>query len=87
MEQYPFFINHGLVSGVDITQKLRWNHRRCQADLNVGSRAQIVGLQRAVELNGVEVVVLEEEEGRGRLGYGKPWENLWKCLLMSTSDL
>ena len=43
----------------------------CQADLNVGSRAQIVGLQRAVELNGVEVVVLEEEEGRGRLGYGK----------------
>jgi len=53
----------------------------------VGSRAQIVGLQRAVELNGVEVVVLEEEEGRGRLGYGKPWENLWKCLLMSTSDL
>ena len=37
----------------------------------MGSRAQIVGLQRAVELNGVEVVVLEEEEGRGRLGYGK----------------
>eukprot|EP00435_Cladocopium_sp_Y103_P010477 s1104_g2.t1 len=38
-----------------------------KADLHVGSSAQIVGLQRAVELNGLEVVVVEEEEGGRRL--------------------
>lgn len=36
-----------------------------QADLHVGSKAQIVGLQRAIELNGLQVLVLEEEEGHG----------------------
>ena len=36
-----------------------------QADLHVGSKAQIVGLQRAIELNGLQVLVLEEEEGGG----------------------
>ena len=39
----------------------------------MGSRAQIVGLQRAVELNGLEVEVVEEEEGEDemwKLGLG-----------------
>ena len=36
-----------------------------KADLHVGSKAQIVGLQRAIELNGLQVLVLEEEEGEG----------------------
>lgn len=31
----------------------------------MGSKAQIVGLQRAIELNGLQVLVLEEEEGGG----------------------
>eukprot|EP00434_Breviolum_minutum_P015782 symbB.v1.2.013904.t1/scaffold935.1/size150374/1 len=38
-----------------------------KADLHVGSKAQIVGLQRAIELNGLQVLVLEEEEGGRRL--------------------
>ena len=39
-----------------------------KADLHVGSKAQIVGLQRAIELNGLQVLVLEEEEGHGTGG-------------------
>eukprot|EP00438_Fugacium_kawagutii_P010948 Skav235356 [mRNA] locus=scaffold665:230193:236917:- [translate_table: standard] len=37
------------------------------ADLHVGCRAQIVGLQNKVELNGLDVTILEEEEGGRRL--------------------
>lgn len=49
-----------------------------QADLHVGSKAQIVGLQRAIELNGLQVLVLEEEEGKGhgkRAGSSEQFKN------------